>query len=128
MSSPSSTTMQPLAQHRAHPDSITLLALKETLRRDQKALAGNPIVREAVARYFDIAFNVDDIGVPCAPVEDTVEFRERVNELTVGHFNQVKRRKEKLAARNMAKQQEKTAKKMGQEKFQRTQRTGTYGH
>lgn len=128
MSSPSVTTMQPLAQHRAHPDTITLMALKETLRKDQKALAGNPIVREAVARYFDIAFNVDDGGAPNAPIESPVEFRERVNDLTVGHFNQTKRRKEKLAARYLAKQQEKSAKKLGQEKFQRSQRTGTHGY
>lgn len=111
-----------------HPDTVTLHGLRAQLKADVKALSGNPIAKEVVLRYFDMAFNVTDDGEAGAPIEPATSFRDRVNELTVGHLSQVKRRRDRQRNRTARKEQEKARKQTEQRRYNSSQPRNRNGH
>lgn len=103
------------------PERATLYAIRETLRADIKALANNPIAQEILVRYYDIAIHVDDQGEPDHDIEHSVSFRDRINELTVGHLNKIKRKRELELSRQVKKQQEKAQRETRQRRYRNSQ-------
>jgi len=108
-----------------NPDTICLNTLRQVLLEDQKLLAGNPIVKQVIDRYVDIVQNVDENGYNKAPIEPTVSFRTWINDLTVGHLERVRKKRQKLKYRQERKTREKQAKSLGKAKFDKTQRKRT---
>lgn len=115
-------TPKPAITPKVHPDTVTLNLLRKVLKEDQKILAGNPIVKQVVERYLDLAVNVDDTGHPNAQVEPSLSFREWINDLTVGHLDRIKKKRERERYKQLRKSAEKAKKARGQAYTQRTAR------
>ena len=105
-----------------HPDTVTLNILKTVLLEDQKLIAGNPIVKQVIDRYVDIVKNTDDEGYNKAAIEPTPSFRSWINDLTVGHLERIRKKREKLKYRQSRKTTEKKVKQEGRVKFDKSQR------
>lgn len=115
-------TEDPKMPPKIHPDTVTLNILKTVLLEDQKLIAGNPIVKQVIDRYVDIVKNTDDEGYNKAAIEPTVSFRNWINDLTVGHLERIRKKREKLKYRQSRKTTEKKVKQEGRAKFNKTQR------